>query len=148
MAAVAAALGLVYGVYNLGYRAGQSKGMLALVTAQRDAGTKQLELWQQVRQKSAEIARVTDEYTNKVRVGALEADRLIADYKRGALRLRNSCKAADGLPDANHTVRSDERKAGGLQGEDVEDLIRLAARADDTAKQLAACQRILRSTAQ
>lgn len=71
---------------------------------------------------------------------ALQArDRTIAALRTGHLRLRErfACRvpAAPAVPGG-----SDAQAAGGLQSADAEFLVRFAADADDTARQLAACQ--------
>ncbi len=73
---------------------------------------------------------------------SLEAD--IAKLRDGTRRLRDRFTCPPGVPPASTSSSSgDAAQAAGLQREDAEFLVRLAADADDTARRLAACQQIL-----
>lgn len=73
---------------------------------------------------------------------SLEAD--IAKLRDGTHRLRDRFTCPPGVPAApTSSSGGDAAQAAGLQREDAEFLIRLAADADDTARRLAACQQIL-----
>lgn len=77
-------------------------------------------------------------------------DRTIADYRSGAVRLRDhfTCAASTDqrvLSAAPGAGQRDEASAGGLQQPDVEFLVRLASEADQAVTQLAACQAVVRA---
>lgn len=73
---------------------------------------------------------------------SLEAD--IAELRDGTRRLRDRFTCPPGVPSAAPSASGgDAAQAAGLQPEDAEFLIRLAADADDTARRLTACQQIL-----
>lgn len=98
---------------------------------------------------SAAQAMAAINYLNGVKDGKASADKTIAGYRATNLRLQ---KRFDGLQCISRSV-SDPARAGslsdaagacGLSDADVEFLVRFAQRADDTARQLAAAQQIIR----
>jgi hypothetical protein len=77
-------------------------------------------------------------------------DSTIADLRAGSLRLRDhfTCSAGSDkrLPDVAATAgKRDAARQGGLQQADAEFLVRLASDADQVARQLQACQAVVRS---
>lgn len=77
-------------------------------------------------------------------------DRTIADYRSGAVRLRDKFTCAAGADQrvreaATGAGQRDAASAGGLQQTDVEFLVRLASEADQAVTQLAACQAVVRT---
>lgn len=98
---------------------------------------------------AARIAEIDQRYAHNLREVNENATRTIDDLRNGNLRLRrrlSACHPGTGVPPANpgSGVGSDT-PGGGLLREDVEFLVREAARADAVATQLRACQEIVTS---
>jgi hypothetical protein len=141
LAVVAVALGMVWGVYSLGHAAGQAEVTAVLSDYKRESFEKQLQVWSAAQQ---ELHEVEEKYLADAKKQQAKADGIIADYKRGAIRLRESLRCTTAVPSGDSAGSGDAAGAGGLQATDVEDLIRLADRADRAAEQLAACQQAVR----
>jgi hypothetical protein len=93
---------------------------------------------------AAAFALLADNLRKENERAKQDADRTIADLRRGAIRLRDrfTCKstvpAAAGSP-----ARSDEAGQGGFTVEDASIALRIASDGDAAIRQLTACQAIL-----
>lgn len=95
-----------------------------------------------------EMATIDAQHTEELTNAKRETDAALAAVRSGELRLRNrfTCDAAagDGVPATGASAGVDRAGEGsGLQREDAEFLVRLAAEADDVVRQLRACQAVI-----
>lgn len=144
---VAAALGLVFGVYGLGSSAGGAKveahyqaKELKRVEAQKAADDEAARV---LAQRNNHIVTLTADYNLSVAEAKNETASIINSYKSDNLRLREHLRSSTCVPGADNTGGSAEASTSGLQAKDVEFLIQLAGRADQVADQLRLCQGVL-----
>lgn len=96
-----------------------------------------------------DMAALDAKHTKELNHEKAEADRVIADMRADAIRVRDEFTCADGAAQGGAGKAGpgasvgDGRKAGGLQASHVEFLLREAGRADEVVKQLQACQAIV-----
>lgn len=108
------------------------------------------EMRENERQHADSMAALDAKYTKELTHEKAEADRIIADLRTDAVRVRDEFTCADGAAQGGEgktgtsTGLGDDRKAGGLQKPHVEFLLSEAGRADEAVKQLQACQAIVR----
>lgn len=102
-------------------------------------------------QGKAETLRAIDKQTLQDKQNEIDSrDRTIADLHAGTVRLRDrfTCAAASDqrVPSAAATTgQRDAASAGGLQEEDGVFLVSESSRADQVARQLQACQAVVRA---
>ena len=127
-----------------------------IIKAQSDANQKAIdEAKTAARDAERRHEKALDAVQNKLilerALGYEERDRVINDLRTGNRRLqqRFTCPATGGSGRVPETAagpgRSDGVGGAGLSGEDAEFLVREAARADAVARQLQACQAVIRA---
>lgn len=96
------------------------------------------------RRKAKEQAAIAAKLIEENADALADRDRTIADLRAGNVQLRDrfTCRVPDPAAGAGG---SDEAPQGGLLPADAEFLVSLAAEADEVARQLAACQAVVRS---
>lgn len=95
-----------------------------------------------------EVDRIAQNLIEERNRGFQERDQVIADLRAGALRLRPrfQCPARQqAAPAGTAAAGSDGGAQAGLSGADAEFLVREASRADEVARQLTACQAVIRA---
>jgi len=143
-----AVLALVFGAYRWAYSRGaesvqsawnaeRAQNKLAADAQAAEAAAKEAK-------DAAAFAALADNLREENERAKQDADRTIADLRRGAVRLRDrfTCKstvpAAAGSP-----ARSDEADEGGFTVEDASVALGIARDGDAAIRQLTACQAIL-----
>lgn len=152
-AAIAMVLAALFGAYHHGCSVTQAAADLASEKAARQAITDQKALGEFYRQRektTAEAMAVIDkQHQEDLRNAQLISERSIAGLRDGTIRLRSKFAACtadhSGVPeDATGASVRDADAGSGLQREDVDVLLREAARADEVVSQLSACQAIIK----
>jgi len=140
--------GLFYG--HLRYNAGQANvqakfdAYRADIQAQADKAAADARGKEQAQR--ADFAAIQSKLVSENADAHAEIDRLSADLAAGRVRLRSRFACRPVLPAAAAGAPgSSQAGEGGLRDADAEFLVRLAGQADDTARQLATCQAILKS---
>lgn len=152
LVAVAIVLGALYGAYHHGVTTTTAQYELklseqsaanaqALANAQADVRNKE-------QAAAQEQAAIVATYEDKQSNAKTNTDRIIADLRSGAIRLRSDlasaqCALASVSDIAAGTGKRDAACTAGLRPADAEFLIRFAARADAVARQLQAAQAII-----
>lgn len=99
--------------------------------------------------KAARIATIDQQHQEAIAYANTELDKLRADVRAGAIRLRPHFTCTDTTNATGKAATSTGVSHGGTQGglrtADEEFLIRIAREADDITRQLHACQAIVRS---
>lgn len=100
--------------------------------------------------RQANIAAIDAQHQQDIANEKINSDRIIADLRSGAIRLRDKFSATSGasagLPGAAANAGLDHAAQGiQLQDEDAGFLIRFASDADQVADQLRACQAVVRA---
>lgn len=94
--------------------------------------------------QAAEFAAVVDSLKQENDRAKQDADRLVADLRRGAVRLRDRFTCPRAVPGAaGSAARSDEAGEGGFTVEDASVALGIARDGDAAIRQLTACQSIL-----
>lgn len=155
LVAAGAALALVVNVatFYAGKRAGETRIQAQwneAVRVQAEArAQQQAEHRDAERRWEEQLRETTDELHAKLVDLEAQASNTIDDLRAGNLRLQErfrACTATAAVPDAaGATSRNDAPDAGGLSESDALFLVRLAATADQVARQLSACQAYVRS---
>ena len=148
-------LGLMYGMYNAGHKAGSDQVMVQWQDAQQESAAAAAAILQHYRLIEQQWAdnnrRVTDELHAQLLASQAAADSTIADLRSGNVQLRQrfrSCSTT-GVSDASTSGSGDDAAGGGgLSNADAEFLVRLAERADQAVSQLSACQAYVNTISQ
>lgn len=152
--AVAMALVVLFGAYSHGVTVTTAHYEAVIVKANTDHARQLASLEASARadeQARAATMHQIDQQTIKGQNDEIsKRDRTIADYRGGALRLRDKFTCVAGADQrvpgtAASTGQRDAASAGGLQQPDIEFLVRLASQADQAVTQLAACQAVVRT---
>lgn len=100
------------------------------------------------RKNAQDLADVSQTYQKELSHARNETARAVAAVRTGAIRLRDPRQGTgdrDTVPEVGTTATGcDAAKGSELPGADAEFLVRLAGEADEVAKQLSACQAIIR----
>lgn len=121
----------------------------ALRSANAEIDAAHRKLREQERSAAERLAQVSAEYQKEVSNAREETRRRVAAVAAGTLRLRDPAASnqtcADRVPDAPAAAeRRDGAEAGYLSGTAAQFLLELTAEADEVARQLAACQAVVR----
>lgn len=152
--AIALVLGGLYGAYSHGatVTAAHYDAVIAKANTNHARQLASLEATARAdEQAKAASMHLIDQQTIKGQTDEInQRDRTLADYRGGAVRLRDHFTCAVS-PDqrvpsaAAGASQRDAASAGGLQPPDVEFLVRLASQADQVVTQLAACQAVVQA---
>jgi hypothetical protein len=141
-------LALVFGAYRWAYNAG-ANAVQADWDAERAANklaadAQAAEAAAKEAKDAAAFALLADNLRKENERAKQDADRTIADLRRGTIRLRSRFTCPSTVSQAAGSASgSDETRESGLRSEDAEFLISESARADGVARTLQACQAIL-----
>ncbi|WP_290872050.1 lysis system i-spanin subunit Rz [Aquabacterium sp.] len=154
-AAVAITLASLYGAYRHGCTVTQAAADLATTKANAAHAAETISLQAQVRaaehKATQDMAAIDAQHQKDIADERSKASATLASYRAGTLRLRDEFAPTIGpaqpvLPGvATSTGKRDAAGTGGLQPAHVEFLVQIASDADQVAKQLAACQAVVRA---
>ncbi len=138
---------LIWCGYDYGYNKAKSEQISSYQQQIKQLETKLKTAVDNERNAYAKQERIEAKYLDKIEEIKHNETLLIDQYRAGTISLRDSLKPKQ-CPDvstvASTTSNSDADTTGGLLDTDVELLVRLAAKADAVAEQLATAQQIIR----
>lgn len=145
LAFVAICMGMVYTVYNMGYKFGKADATSKCQSQQLRLQTEKLEIGDLLHiereKRTKHVTDVTTQYHQNISKLQSEVDSLTKRLTTDGLRkdlTRQSC-----VQDTDNTRGTNDPGECGLHKEDVRDLIELSRRADETAERLTACQGVM-----